>query len=339
MGSSAEGRQRRIRLDSCSARPVNVEFGVLSRLSLSVASLTVAYNGAELVSRQIDALLRQSRPLQEIIVVDNASNDGTSALLEQRYPEVTVMRLPENEGMGGGLAAGLAYAALTKKHNWIWTFDQDSVPHRDSLEMLLAGVASVSNQNDGVGIAAALPIHKRGSLYRPWLWRDGLVKPSPEAFREQIWFADLVITAGSMIRRDVVENVGLPRTDFFMDFVDFEYCLRARGHGYKVVVVPCAQITHEIGNGRVVRLLGLRKLWYNQAPFREYYYSRNLAYSVWWLYPSKAAKRFVLRHLMRRAAGLLLFNSNKVACLKKIGQGFRDGRLAHLGIRFRPTDA
>ena len=307
-------------------------------MSLSVASVTVAYKGLELLPRQIDALLEQSRPLQEIIVVDNASSDGTSAMLVERYPQVSVVRLPENQGVGGGLAAGLAYAALEKKHDWIWTFDQDSVPHKDSLQSLLAGVASIQNEDGQVGIAAALPVYERASyLYRPWLWRDGLVKPSREALRQPIWFADLVITAGCMVRRDVVERIGLPRTDFFMDFVDFEYCLRARAQGYKVVVIPSARITHEIGNGREVRLPGVRKVWYNQAPFREYYYSRNLAYSVWWLYPSKAAKRFVLRHLVRRAAGLLLFSSNKLECLKKIGQGFFDGRRASLGIRFRPS--
>jgi GT2 family glycosyltransferase len=259
-------------------------------------------------------------------------------MLAKQYPQVTVLRLCDNQGVGGGLRAGLAYAALEKKHDWIWTFDQDSVPHHDSMERLLAGVASLGTQEREVGIAAALPVYGQGLFrYNPWLWRDGLVKPSPEALQESIWFADLVITAGCMVRRDVVERVGLPRADFFMDFVDFEYCLRARGQGYKVVVVPRARITHELGNSREVRLPGVRKLWYNQAPFREYYYSRNLAYSVWWLYPSKSAKRFVLRHLVRRAAGLILFGSNKLSCLQKIGQGFVDGRRASLGIRFLPS--
>lgn len=307
-------------------------------LELSVASITVAYNGGKFLPRQIDALLRQSRSLQEIVVVDNASSDDTASMLSERYPQVSVLRLRENVGVGGGLAAGLAYAGLQKRYDWIWTFDQDSVPNADTLEMLLKGVGSAPTQNGKVGIAASLPVYKGGSFqYNPWLWRDGLVKPSAEALREPIWFADLVITAGCMIRREVIEELGLPREDFFMDFVDFEYCLRARRAGYRVVVVPNSQITHEIGNGREVRLPGMRKLWYIQAPFREYYYSRNLAYFVWWLYPSKAAKRFVLRHLIRRAAGSLVFGSNKLACLKKICQGLIDGRRASLGIRFRPS--
>src|SRR6476646_8871315 len=98
---------------------------LLSKAGASVASITVAHNGACALPRHIDALLEQRRPLEEIIVVDNASVDETSALLAARYPHVTVLRMSENVGVGGALAAGLAYAAQEKKHDWIWMFDQD----------------------------------------------------------------------------------------------------------------------------------------------------------------------------------------------------------------------
>ena len=77
-----------------------------SQVIPSVASVTVAYNDARVLPRQMDALLGQTRPLQEIIVVDNASTDSTRALLAERYPEVRVLRMPENMGVGG--AVGLS---------------------------------------------------------------------------------------------------------------------------------------------------------------------------------------------------------------------------------------
>jgi len=82
----------------------------------SVASVTTAYNGAHTLPRHLDALLEQRRPLQEIIVVDNASTDETGSLLAARYPDLTVLRMPENLGTGGALAAGLAYAT-DRKHD------------------------------------------------------------------------------------------------------------------------------------------------------------------------------------------------------------------------------
>jgi GT2 family glycosyltransferase len=307
-------------------------------VSLSVATVTVAYNGANRLPRQMEALFRQSRRVDEIIVVDNASSDGTSALVVKRYPQVTLLRMSENLGIGAGLAAGLSYAALEKRHDWVWTFDQDSVPNNDALEFLLKGTESLGNNDGEVGIAAALPVHTQtGICYPPLLWRDGYMKPRPEQLRQPIWFADLVISSGCMVRRDVVEKVGLPRTDLFMYFVDFEYCLRARSHGYKIAVVTGSRFAHEMGNAREVRLPGYSGLWPDRAPWGEYYMSRNMTYAAWWLYPSSRTKRFVVRHLARHAGGVLLFGSSKLACLRKMGQGFWDGRRASLGIRFRPS--
>jgi GT2 family glycosyltransferase len=306
-------------------------------MSASVASVTMSYNSVHVLPRQMEALLRQTRPLQEIIVVDNASTDGTVEMLARQFPQVTVLPMSQNVGAGGALEAGVAYAAQKKRYDWVWTFDDDSVPNHDALQLLLEGVESLGNAGGDVGIVASLPIHREtGTPYPPLLWRNGYVKPSTQMLQQPIWLADLVIVSGSMVRREVVERIGLPRADFFMDFIDFEYCLRARSHGYRIAVITRSQFAHEIGNPRRVHLLGYAGLWPNQAPWREYYISRNTTYTAWWLYPSPGTKRFVLRHLARHAGGVLFFGSNKFASLKRMAQGFWDGRRASLGIRLRP---
>ena len=303
----------------------------------SVASITIAYNGACALPQHIDALLEQRRPLEEIIVVDNASTDETCALLAARYPQVTVLRMSENLGGGGGLAAGLTYAAHQKRHDWIWMFDQDSVPARDALQIMIEEAEVWPETSVQIGIMAALPVNqKMETCSVPWFWRNGFAKPSAELLCQPVMFPDLVITSGSIVRREVVERIGLPRSDFFMDFVDYEYCLRARSHGYKIAVITGAKLRHEIGKARKVRLLGRSRVWSEHSPFREYYMSRNLVYSIWWLYPDSRTKRYVLRHLLRHAAGVLLFGSDKLACLKRMAQGVWDGRRASLGVRFRP---
>jgi GT2 family glycosyltransferase len=318
-------------------------------VTASIASVTSAYNAAHVLPRQMDALLHQSRALQEIIVVDNASSDGTLALLAERYPQVTVLRMAENVGAAGAWSAGLEYAALNKKHDWVWAFDDDSVPEHSALEELLAATES-SRHGDGqigqmdqigqmgeIGMISALPVHpETGVCYPPLLWREGFVKPSAEQLRQPVFFADLAFTSGSMVRREMVESIGLPRSDFFMDFFDFEYCLRARSRGYRIAVVTAVRLAHEVGSARPVRLPGFSSVWPNHAAWREYYISRNMAYAVWWLYPSSRAKRFTIRHLARHAGGVLFFGSDKLASLRKMAQGFWDGRQARLGIRFRP---
>jgi len=303
---------------------------------VSVASITTTYNNSSRLPKQIEAVLGQSRPLQEIIVVDNASNDGTATMLTERYPQITVLRMSENLGAAGAWAEGLTYAALQKRHDWVWSFDDDSIPEPDALENMVEALDSIP-ADEVLGILAALPVHQpTGTIYPPLLWREGFVNPAADLFQQKIWLADLVYASGCMVSLDLVEKIGLPRADFFMDFFDFEYCLRARSHGFKIAVVPGARLSHEVGDARPVRLPGLSRLWPNHAPWREYYMSRNLAYAVWWLHASPRAKRFVVRHLVRHAAGIVLFGSCKLACLTRMVQGFWDGCRGTLGVRFLP---
>jgi GT2 family glycosyltransferase len=307
-------------------------------MDLSIASVTVTYNDAGVLPRQVEALLRQTRPLQEIVVVDNASTDATCALLAKRFPQVTVLQMSENLGVGGAVAAGLTYAALKKRHDWVLTLDADSAPDDDALQALVEGIESLADTECKVGMVAPLCVHREtGTCYPPLFWRDGFVKPPAELVRRPLWFADLVMGSGCMVRREVVEKVGVPRADFFMYFLDYEYCLRVRSHGYKIAIITRAQLAHEVGKARQVRLPGYSALWPDHAPWHEYYMSRNVAYAAWWLYPNRRTKQSVVRHLARHACGSLLFGSNKLACLRRMAQGFLDGRRGILGIRFRPS--
>jgi rhamnopyranosyl-N-acetylglucosaminyl-diphospho-decaprenol beta-1,3/1,4-galactofuranosyltransferase len=304
-------------------------------LKVSVASVTTAYNGMGVLPRHIDALLGQSRPLQQIIVVDNASTDGTGAMLADRYPQVTVLRMQKNVGAAGGWAAGLAYAT-GKGHDWVWNFDDDSVPGADALDTLLSG-AQMVNGDHRLGMLAPLPVHEAtGILYPPLLWQEGFVKPGADLLRRPIWFADLAIASGCMVRREVVASVGLPRSDFFMDFFDFEYCLRVRSQGMSIAVVTDCKFSHAIGNARHIQLPGFNRLWTDYAPWREYYLSRNMFYAGWHLYPKWRTKRFMTMHLLRHGCGVFLFGKDKSKCILRMLQGASDGTRGNLGVRFLP---
>jgi GT2 family glycosyltransferase len=305
--------------------------------TVSIASVTVATNAGHMLPRQIEALQRQSKPLEEIIVVDNASTDNTQQVLSAKYPQVTVLSLSANLGVGGGFSAGLAYAAIQKKHDWVWLLDDDSVPKFDAIETLLRGLESVKGASDDIGILAPLPVHPgSGQLYPGLLWRRGWVQPSPELLCQPVCFVDAVISSGSLVRREAVENVGLPRQDFFMDFVDFEYCLRMRRQGLKVALVCGSVLDHAIGDPRAVTFLGFARTWNDHAPWREYYFVRNQTFTIWNFYPDWKSRFYVLRTTIRHAAGTLLFGRRKFACLQMMLFGFQDGRSGRLGIRFSP---
>ena len=92
------------------------------------------FNDADIIDRTIAAVRRQTRPVDDILVVDNASTDGT--LEQPSLKHVTVLRHPENRGTSGAIESGFRFA-LERDYDWIWIFDADSVPEPDALEKLL----------------------------------------------------------------------------------------------------------------------------------------------------------------------------------------------------------
>lgn len=304
---------------------------------VSIASVTVAYNGAPLLPQHLEALKRQTRRINEIIVVNNASTDATVSLLADRYPEITVLNLSQNGGVGGGLAAGLSYAAITKRYDWVWLFDQDSLPSENGLERLLDGLQLLDETESSTAILAPMNIHPGTHMTCPGLfWRGGRFRPSPES-NQRITFVDSVISSGSLIRREAVEAVGLPRSDFFMDFVDHEHCLRLRRHGFRIAVVRDSLLNHVNGDPSKFEILGRTKYWTDHVPWREYYMTRNEVFTMWQYYPKWWSKLFTVYRLARKALDVLLFGNRKLACFRMMYRGFLDGRAGRLGVRYLAT--
>ena len=92
------------------------------------------FNDADIIDAIVAALQKQTRPLDAILVVDNASSDNT--LQQPLLKNVTVLRHSENRGTSGAVHTGISYA-LEHGYDWIWVFDADSLPEPDALEKLL----------------------------------------------------------------------------------------------------------------------------------------------------------------------------------------------------------
>ncbi len=300
----------------------------------SVASVTVAYNGASVLREHLDSLKRQSRKLEEIIVVDNASSDDTLRLLAREYTNVTVLPLPENGGIAGGLAAGLAYAMAERKHDWVWTFDQDSLPSVNALERLLAGFQSLGESQENIAILAPVCVNQAtGTKYPALLWKGDRFLPASYSQKQLLTFVDMVISSGSLMRSSALAEAGFPRRDFFMDFVDYEHCLRLRRHGFRIVVVHDSLLDHAIGTPTTFHIFGRRKSWPEHTPLREYYMTRNEIFTIWAYRPTLLAKSFIFCRLARHALGILLFGKRRLECLRMMWRGIVDARARRLGRR------
>jgi GT2 family glycosyltransferase len=221
-----------------------------------VAAVVVTYNRSAVLAGTLRAIQAQTRPPDRVYVVDNASRDDTPDLLRSEFADATHIRLADNLGYAGGLARGIS-AARDDGFDAYWLFDDDSAPEVDALVALLAahhgGAPSGIVGSQGGFVRHGLIRH----LSDPRLRLDEQIAGRP--FR-----VDFVLLDGSVVLREVVDTIGLPRVDYFMMLEDVEFSLRARRAGFGVTVVP-RDVVHRQTLGSIP----------GSALWRGYYQSRN----------------------------------------------------------------
>ena len=209
-----------------------------------VTAVIVAYNRRDLLAETLDALAGQTRALDRVVVVDNASTDDSAAVAASyidRLP-LDVVRLERNTGGAGGFAAGMAVALDAEPADWIWLMDDDTVPEPEALAALLgvvepggyavggSRVVWVDGREHPMNTPRSKPFASRGE--RSAAERYGSVPIRTTSF------------VSMLIRADVVRQIGLPIADYFIWNDDFEYSARAL-RGRRGVHVPASVVVHK----------------------------------------------------------------------------------------------
>ncbi|SFW42445.1 glycosyltransferase family 2 protein [Amycolatopsis australiensis] len=193
-----------------------------------VAAVVVTYNRKDKLGKVLDHILAQSHAPEWVVVVDNASTDGTDALLAsyQTDQRVTVLRLAENTGGAGGFSAGMA-KAYELGADFLWIMDDDCYPHPDALEELVNGLEK-AEQTLGHQMPFACSVVKwtDGSICEmnnpgtTWDWGRLLSLGQQAVLVNHCSFVSVLVPRWTLTR------FGLPLTDYFIWFDDMEYTLR-----------------------------------------------------------------------------------------------------------------
>jgi len=297
------------------------------------------WNDADVIGTALAAVLRQTRPIQEILIVDNDSTDGTAEL---PYPDiVTVVRHPLNLGTSGAVKTGIKYA-VAHGYDSIWVLDADSVPRPDALELL---VRLAEGHDSELGITCASHnLVQLGQMLRGRLLTPGGPR-LPQLLADRIAVdCDSVIWSGALINLGVVERVGLPRAgrlgcweDLSLDYGDTEYTYRIHRAGYQIRVHRDSVIDHPVGSGLHRRILGCDLYTTNHPPFRRYLYFRNLVFFWLRLYHRRNWPLLLVWFGYRFCmilAGIALLESGRGAKIRACFIGVRDGLCGRLDGNF-----
>ena len=209
-----------------------------------VTVVVVTYRGADLLPDCLSSLAAQTVP-HRLLVVDNASSDGTAAVLVERVPAQDVVRLPVNTGFAGGVAAALPLV----RTRFCALLNDDAVADPDWLEQLLAVAAgdhgaaawtslmvladrpgTVNNLGAGVDehwygidVGAGLPV--------------GRIDPG---VRDVFGFCG----GAALLRTAAVRAVGGFPAEFFLYYEDLDTSWRLRLAGWSIHAVPAARVAH-----------------------------------------------------------------------------------------------
>jgi rhamnopyranosyl-N-acetylglucosaminyl-diphospho-decaprenol beta-1,3/1,4-galactofuranosyltransferase len=305
---------------------------VTTGTSSTVGAVVVTYNRWSYLQKSLEGLQRQTLPLADVIVVDNASGDGTREGVPQQFPWATYVRLEENIGGAGGFAEGIRFG-FENGYDWLWVMDDDAVPEPDALERI---VETQVIREPETGILACLVVGTNGEpdegCRAKWLEMRSL--RSRPIFNgriplEQAIECNSTTFVGILVNRKAIARVGFPRSDFFIACDDVEYIHRICAAGFKAYQIPRSRIVHlSRTSSQFYRRGGAATLW------RSYYDWRNSLY----LMHQYSNPGIFVRKAVRFAGGAILFGDRKFRRLCVLVQAINDARAGRLGRRIFPPE-
>lgn len=304
-----------------------------------VSAVIVTFNpNVSNVGVILEALRAQ---VERVAIIDNGSAEATANALAQLAAKRGVLFLPLASNLGIGAAQNrgteVLLAAMTPNdlnRQFILYLDHDSVPMPDMVKQLLATDARMRGRGERVGAVGPLTLDKRthtdGRFLRAgrfWVKRTACSGGCPEMR------VDFLISSGTLVRVDVLNDVGGMNEGLFIDHVDTEWCLRAVMRGYALFGACNARLLHSLGDEVVRVWMGRWREVFIHSPLRDYYMCRNTVAIMREIRMSFAWRTFLLSRLV---FSILFFGAAatpRVARLWYMSAGLIDGFAGRRGPR------
>ena len=235
-----------------------------------VIVLILSYNGKALLQDSISSYLANDYENFDVAVVDNGSTDGTKEWVDQNYPNVYVQRTEKNLKYSGGLNFGMQYAFDEAKADYVLITNNDVKADKK----LISSCVDTAEKDKSIAFVTGKVYYYDkpdtfqtvGKKYDSVMWNGGHIgsreqdKGQYDTEREIAWCDDIYW----LVRREVWEKIGGYDREFAFQGEDFDWQVRAKQLGYKIMYSPNAKLWHK-------ESMTIGKT----SPFKIYYDSRN----------------------------------------------------------------
>lgn len=296
----------------------------------NVATIVVTYNRKDLLLENIEHLLAQTVcKKQDIIIIDNASTDGTKEYI-QKYIDggnVTYLNTGKNLGGAGGFQYGVKYAAK-KDYQFIWLMDDDSIPRPDALEKLLMWDSKLGGK---YGFLASKVLWTDGAVCNMNIQKTSISRKVTDFSTEKVRIVTSTFVSMFM-RTKRVHEVGLPIKEFFIWCDDIEYTRRLSKQ-YPCYLINSSVVVHKTGSnvGSNIAVDSQERLGrYNYAYRNEVFFFKREGWKGFFYHSIRLCS-----HVTRV---LLKASDHKKERLQVIFKATREGFLFHPQIEYLEND-
>jgi GT2 family glycosyltransferase len=218
-------------------------------LNARVSIIIVNYNGLTYLKDCLASLREQTYLNFTVIVCDNASKDGSVEFLAKNYPDIILIRNPENFGFAKGNNVAINYA-LKQGTEYIFLLNNDTKMEPTALAKLVE--TAESNESFGIVGPMVFDLKNRSVVQEAGMSIDKFGFPMQERnFKQVISQVFFVSGCAMLIKTEVLQTVGMFDNDYFMFVEDLDLCWRAQLAGYKIFVNKASKISHA-GGGSIV---------------------------------------------------------------------------------------
>jgi GT2 family glycosyltransferase len=216
---------------------------------MKLGIVVLNWNGKDVTPRCLDSIFHSSSAPDAVVVVDNASADGSVELIRTRYPQVVLFENDRNLGFAEGCNIGIRHL-LDRDFDLVLLLNNDAEVDPGCLHALKQAAESYP------AAAYTATIYEHGNRRKVWYGGGTISRLTLEA-RHIIQPADdstsprpteFITGCCLMFRSEALERIGLLDTNFFAYYEDLDWCLRAKALGSRLLYVPNAAVYHEVSH-------------------------------------------------------------------------------------------
>lgn len=302
---------------------------------MSVAAVVVTYNRKEELLKNLRAVLGQTHLVDRYYIIDNHGSDGTEVMLRAEglldNPVMQYVYLPENIGGAGGFYTGvkLAYEA---GYDYVCLMDDDGRPADDKMMERLVETAERLHSENPMLMLNSLVLDLDGERMAFGLTGINSKEDAYTQAQDGLLYGTINPFNGTLVSRELVEEIGLPNRDFFIKGDEEDYQLRATNAGALIATVTDSVYLHPIAEKRTLRIGKKEFRETTEAPWKEYYRARNLTY----IFHREGKNGLWMRHVIRQSLLALCYGDKKIKTVWRIIRGCIHGLTGKIGRTIEP---